>query len=377
MNLHILCKSIETRVAKELALARSQEEKTLILTSALYEYGHSVLKALDSISPTTSGPAGHRQTQAAASELLTFLVLPYLSSCSSYKQGITVLEDLGELCQDEALRRRVVIYTNQLKRRWHQADPSALPINPRAARVRLKKRESQLIEYGALILLLLAVGFYFMTHLNLASLVFPGGNATPQLRGEVARTENEVAAPPPSRGAEPQASTSGGEYFSYTDSKGVVHLGNNPTHLSPQLPPGRATVPPGSPDNTTPVVIKGNQVLVPVTLSYRGRSVRTTLLLDTGATVTTITGHIAAQLGVDQQDTSLGTSTVADGRRIETRFFTADSVAVGPRSLPQLRTSILPGSGSPEHEGLLGMDFLKNLRYHVDFNRSVIEWNVQ
>jgi hypothetical protein len=97
MNLQFLCKSIETRVAQEIAAARSREEKSLILTSALYEYGHSVLTALNSLSPSAgAGTAEYRQAQAAATELLTFLILPFLSSCSTYKQGITVLEDSGD-----------------------------------------------------------------------------------------------------------------------------------------------------------------------------------------------------------------------------------------------------------------------------------------
>jgi hypothetical protein len=78
MNLQFLCKSIETRVAQEIAAARSREEKSLILTSALYEYGHSVLTALNSLSPSAgAGTAEYRQAQAAATELLTFLILPF------------------------------------------------------------------------------------------------------------------------------------------------------------------------------------------------------------------------------------------------------------------------------------------------------------
>jgi len=143
MSLEFLCKSTETRVAKELAAARSQDEKALILTSALYEYGHSVLTALNSLSRSgLTSSVEYRQAQAAGTELLTFLVLPFISSCTTYKQGITALEDLGGMASDETLRRRLVIYTNQLKRRWHQADPSALPTNPRAARLRPRDKQS-------------------------------------------------------------------------------------------------------------------------------------------------------------------------------------------------------------------------------------------
>ncbi|HBG05289.1 MAG: hypothetical protein A2075_20760 [Geobacteraceae bacterium GWC2_58_44] len=125
----------------------------------------------------------------------------------------------------------------------------------------------------------------------------------------------------------------------------------------------------------TSVVIEGNRVLVPVTFSYRGNSVNAMLLLDTGASVTTISEKLAAQLGVDSTDTAAATVTVADGRNVGARWFVTDSLMVGPKNLPQVQTAILTGSGGAGHDGLLGMNFLKNFRYHVDFRRNVIDWN--
>ena len=126
--------------------------------------------------------------------------------------------------------------------------------------------------------------------------------------------------------------------------------------------------------DATSVLIDGNRVLVPVTLSYRGRAVNSTLMLDTGASVTAISEGVADRLGVEARDTYPALVTVADGRNVGCRWFVADSLAVGPKSTPQLRTAILPGS-LPGVDGLLGMDFLKTVRYHVNFSRSVIEWN--
>ena len=132
--------------------------------------------------------------------------------------------------------------------------------------------------------------------------------------------------------------------------------------------------PAAPPSDATSVLIEGNRVLVPVTLSYRGHAVTSTLMLDTGASVTAISEAVADRLGVEARDTHPALVTVADGRNVGSRWFVADSLAVGPKSLPDLRTAILPGS-LPGVDGLLGMDFLKTVRYHVNFSRSVIEWN--
>ena len=113
---------------------------------------------------------------------------------------------------------------------------------------------------------------------------------------------------------------------------------------------------------------------LPLTLTYQGRTLSTTGLLDTGATVTTISDAVAAQLGVGRADVQAGKSTVADGRLLDSYRFKADSLAVADRILPGADMSILPGSGSKGHDGLLGMNYLKNFRYHVNFDLSVIEW---
>jgi hypothetical protein len=115
--------------------------------------------------------------------------------------------------------------------------------------------------------------------------------------------------------------------------------------------------------NVTPVVITRNQVLVPMTVSFRGFAVGARLLLDTGANVTTINERLAAALGVKVSDVRPGRATVANGRSVSGYSFTADSLTVGSKARPTVRISILPGSGGDGYDGLLGMDFLKNFRY--------------
>jgi hypothetical protein len=200
------------------------------------------LTALNSLSSSAgAGTAEYTQAQAAATELLTFLVLPFISSCTTYKQGITVLEDLDGMASDETLRRRIVIYTNQLKRRWHQADPSALPTKPRAARLRPRAKQSLPFGTGMLVVLLFATGFYFFARFDLTSLIFSGGSTPPQVQGQMQEVErpaeHQFAPPPASTAAHQPSPTPSSEYFSYTDGKGVVHLGNNSDSAAPRALP--------------------------------------------------------------------------------------------------------------------------------------------
>ena len=53
-------------------------------------------------------------------------------------------------------------------------------------------------------------------------------------------------------------------------------------------------------DEPTKVKIRGNTVLVPVTLAYGGYEVNVHLVLDTGASKTTISTEIAEQLNLDR-----------------------------------------------------------------------------
>lgn len=90
--------------------------------------------------------------------------------------------------------------------------------------------------------------------------------------------------------------------------------------------------------------------------------------------MTTINERCAMLLGVEPGETEESTSIVADGLRVPSSVFVADSLLVGPSRLRSIRISILSGSGGAGHDGLLGMDFLKNFKYHIDFSRKRIEW---
>jgi hypothetical protein len=111
-----------------------------------------------------------------------------------------------------------------------------------------------------------------------------------------AAAQNAPTSETPANPMEP-AAPKAGDFCRYTDENGVIHLVNDPAKVPERFRPGIEVVALGRGTSATQVECRGNRVLVPVTLRYRGKELRTTLLLDTGATLTTINESVALRLG--------------------------------------------------------------------------------
>jgi len=123
----------------------------------------------------------------------------------------------------------------------------------------------------------------------------------------------------------------------------------------------------------TKVVVNGNQILVPVKLGYKGNELETFLLLDTGSSDVVLNQEIADRLGV--KPLKKGWAQVAGGKLIETNSAKLNYVRIGPLNMPDTYITIIQHKGpAVEFSGYLGMRFLRNIKYTVDYQNQVIRW---
>lgn len=124
---------------------------------------------------------------------------------------------------------------------------------------------------------------------------------------------------------------------------------------------------------TTSVKVYGNQVLVPVEISDGQRQISARLLLDTGASQTVFHHHIVAPLRTKLL--GKGWSRLAGGQLIATDRVRLETLTVGPYTWETPAVSLIELSGQDApFDGLLGMDFLRQHHYRIDFQQQVIHW---
>ena len=125
-------------------------------------------------------------------------------------------------------------------------------------------------------------------------------------------------------------------------------------------------------NNITRIILAGNRVLVPVKLRYVGNTVEVLLVLDTGSSITLISTEIAARLNI--YSTEKRKVQVVGGTLVEVVLARLSYISVEPYTKKDVLIGIIEDNGPLKYDGLLGMDFLRGLKYHIDFENGVIRW---
>ena len=172
--------------------------------------------------------------------------------------------------------------------------------------------------------------------------------------------------------AAPQKNESGSIYH-YTDTSGMIVMVDDLEKVPSKYRAKMKTSSGTYGQQRTAVKVLNNQVWVPVTFAHKGRTVSTWLLLDTGATNTSISPALAQRLGIQAIETTRGNARLADGSTVQTAHIVVDNVTVGPKMKRSLNVQIMPRSGN-EETGLLGMNFLGEFPYIVETRAGIIRW---
>lgn len=138
-----------------------------------------------------------------------------------------------------------------------------------------------------------------------------------------------------------------------------------PSGIAIDIPAGSATAAPRG-AVIVPVNFSGRAVIVPVTFNHSGTA---NLILDTGASVTMITGKVAADLRIPTTGSSLLTGI---GGTVRAQVARVDSVKVGDAEVAGMTVSIHDPLRNPNFEGLLGMDFLGRFQVSVDPEKKLL-----
>jgi hypothetical protein len=128
-------------------------------------------------------------------------------------------------------------------------------------------------------------------------------------------------------------------------------------------------------DYQTPVMVRGNRVMVPVEIAVRNRKAHVILLLDTGASRTVFHRDALADLALPEGEKLQ--AVIAGGRTIPTEKVKVRYLEVGPFREKGAEIMLIdPVKSGLPFDGMLGNDFLRHHPYEIDYKNEILSWKM-
>jgi len=161
------------------------------------------------------------------------------------------------------------------------------------------------------------------------------------------------------------------DIYKYTDENGNLKFTDDPGKM-PKGQDKAEQVYRDTQDNPTETsfTMVNNHIVVPVTVSYRGRVVQGHFVFDTGASSSVISPSIARQLEINPKDAELAVIQGVGGSSV-VGSIVLDSISIGPNRANRVE---VPVASIGSYDGLLGNDILNRSRFQIDYSARLIRW---
>jgi clan AA aspartic protease (TIGR02281 family) len=116
---------------------------------------------------------------------------------------------------------------------------------------------------------------------------------------------------------------------------------------------------------------EGGSIVVDVTVKGPNSSIKTKLILDTGASITTISSKLAQKLGLNGGSSSITVNTASGEANYP--LVTINSIDLGGHSAGPITAAICDPCAQGKSEGLLGLNFTSQFRMAINNKKAIIK----
>ena len=134
-------------------------------------------------------------------------------------------------------------------------------------------------------------------------------------------------------------------------------------------------IPVDKPQYSTKISIVNNVIIVPVLFRNKGRKVKARMILDTGASVTTLYAPLAHQLHLHKNKLTKTISINANGVQSDSLSTKVDHIGVDNKILANSEVIVIPSHSNIGADGLLGNSFLRYFNFTIDYEKQLLRWN--